>query len=63
MSEPNYHATKYFSETFLAIEMRKTKAKLNKTVYLGLHILEVSETLQKKLLTAKNKKVIGLMKD
>ena len=63
MSEPNYHATKYFSETFLAIEMRKTKAKLNKTVYLGLHILEVSETLQEKLLTGKNKKVIGLMKD
>ena len=63
MSEPNYHATKYFSETFLAIEMRKTKAKLNKTVYLGLHILGVSETLQEKLLTGKNKKVIGLMKD
>ena len=63
MSEPNYHATKYFSETFLAIEMRKTKAKLNKTVYLDLHILEVSETLQEKLLTGKNKKVIGLMKD
>ena len=63
MSEPNYHATKYFSETFLAIEMRKTKAKLNKTVYLGLHILEVSETLQEKLLTGKDKKVIGLMKD
>ena len=63
MSEPNYHATKYLSETFLAIEMRKTKAKLNKTVYLGLHILEVSQTLQEKLLTGKNKKVIGLMKD
>ena len=63
MSEPNYHATKYFSETFLATEMRKTKAKLNKTVYLGLHILEVSETLQEKLLTGKDKKVIGLMKD
>ena len=34
--EPNYHATKWFSENLLAIEMKKTKAKMNKSVYLGL---------------------------
>ena len=36
VSEPNYHATKWFSENVLAIEMRKTKVKMNKPVYLGL---------------------------
>ena len=27
VSKPNYHATKWFSENLLAIEMRKTKVK------------------------------------
>ena len=34
--EPNYHTTKWFSENLLAIEMKKTKGKMNKPVYLGL---------------------------
>ena len=34
--EPNYHTTKWFSENLLAIEMKKTKGKMNKSVYLGL---------------------------
>ena len=45
VSEPNYHTTKWFSENLLAIEMKKTKVKLNKLVYLGLSILEISKTL------------------
>ena len=45
VSEPNYHATKRFSETLLAIEMKKIKVKMNKSVYLGLSILEISKTL------------------
>ena len=45
VSEPNYHATKWFSENLLAIEMKKTKVKLNKSIYLGLSILEISKTL------------------
>ena len=45
MSEPNYHTTKCFSEDLLAIEMKKIKVKLNKLVYLGLSILEISKTL------------------
>ena len=45
VSEPNYHATKWFSENLLAIEMKKTKVKINKPVYLGLSILEISKTL------------------
>ena len=36
VSEPNYHTTKYFSENLLAIEMKKTKAKMNKPAYLGM---------------------------
>ena len=45
VSEPNYHATKWFSENLLAIEMKKTKVKMNKSIYLGLSILEISKTL------------------
>ena len=44
-SETNYHATKYFSENLLAIEMEKTKVKMNKPVYLGMSILDISKTL------------------
>ena len=29
-SEPNYHAAKYFPENLIAIEMKKTKVKMNK---------------------------------
>ena len=45
VSEPNYHTTKWFSENLLAIEMKKTKVKMNKPVYLGLSMLEISRTL------------------
>ena len=45
VSEPNSHTTKWFSENLSAIEMKKTKLKMNKLVYLGLSILEVSKTL------------------
>ena len=45
VSEPNYHTTKWFSENLLAIEMKKTKVKMNKSVHLSLSILEISKTL------------------
>ena len=45
VSEPNYHTTKYFSENLLAIEIRKTKILMNKPVYLGQAILDISKTL------------------
>ena len=45
MSQPNHHTTKWFSENLLAIEMKKIKVKMNKPVYLGLSILEISKTL------------------
>ena len=34
-SEPNYHTTKYFSENLMAIEMKKTKVKMNKLIDLS----------------------------
>ena len=45
VSEPNYQTTKWFSENLLAIEMKKIKVKMNKPVYLGFSILEISKTL------------------
>ena len=45
VSEPNYHTTKQFSENLLVIEMKKTKVKMNKPVYLGMSILDISKTL------------------
>ena len=44
-SEPIYPITKYFSENMMAIEMKKTKVKMNKPIYLGMSILDISKTL------------------
>ena len=44
-SELNYHTIKYFSENLLAIEMKKTKVKMNKAIYLGMSILYISKAL------------------
>ena len=45
VSEPNYHTTKRFSEKLLVIEMKKAKVKMNKPVYFGMSLLDVSKTL------------------
>ena len=45
VSEPNYHTTKHFSKNLLAIEMKMTKVKMNKPVYLGMSILDISQIL------------------
>ena len=45
VSEPNYHAINLISEDLSIIEMKKTKLKMNKPIYLGLSILEISKTL------------------
>ena len=45
VSEPNYHTTKHFSENLIAIEMKKTKVKINKPIYLDASILDISKTL------------------
>ena len=45
VSKPNYHTINLISEDLSIIEMKKTKVKMNKPIYLGLSILEISKTL------------------
>ena len=45
VSEPNYHTMNYISENLSVIEMKRAKVKMNKPIYLGLSILEISKTL------------------
>ena len=44
-SEPNYQSTKYISKDLLVMEMRKTELRLNKPIYLGQAILDLSKYL------------------
>ena len=45
VSEPNYHTINIISEYLSIIEMKKTKLKMNKPIYVGLSILEISKIL------------------
>ena len=45
VSEPNYHTINYISEDLSIIDMNKTKVKMNKPIYLGPSILEISKIL------------------
>ena len=45
VSEPNLHTRKFFADNLLAIEMKKTVILMNRPVYLGLSILEISKIL------------------
>ena len=45
VSEPNYHTINLISENLSIIEMKKTKIKMNKPIYLGSSILEISKIL------------------
>ena len=45
VSEPNYHTINLISEDLSIIEMKKTKVKMKKLIYLGLSILKISKIL------------------
>ena len=45
VSEPNYHSCKKFSDHLMAIEMKKTRVKMNKPLYLSMSILDISKML------------------
>ena len=45
VSEPNYHASKCISKDLMIIEMRKVEVKMNKPIYLGQALLDISKTL------------------
>ena len=44
-SEPNYHSAKYISKDLLIMEMKKVEVKMNKPIYLGQAILDISKTI------------------
>ena len=45
VAKPNYERRKIFSENFLSVHMKKTSLKMNKPIYLGMCILELSKTI------------------
>ena len=45
VSEPNYRTINYSSEDLSIIEMNKTRVKMNKPIYLGLPMLDISKIL------------------
>ena len=44
-SEPNYHFTKCISKNLLVMKMKKTEVKMNKPIYLGQAVLDISKKL------------------
>ena len=44
-SKPNYHSTKYILKDLLIMDMRKTEVTMNKPIYVGQAILDISKTL------------------
>ena len=45
VSKPNYHTMNLISENLSIIEMEKVKVKMNKPIYLGLSVLEISKII------------------
>ena len=45
VSEPNYHSHKKSSDNLMAIEMKKTRVKMTKPLYLGISISDISKML------------------
>ena len=44
VSEPNHHSHKTFLEHLIAIEMKKTRVKMTKPIYLCMSTLDISKT-------------------
>ena len=45
VSEPNYHSHKKISKHLMAMEMKQTRVKMTKSLYLGMSIFDISKTL------------------
>ena len=48
VSEPNYHSCQNISDHLMEIEIKKTRVKMNKPLYLGMPTLDISKTLMSK---------------
>ena len=44
-AKPNYESRKIFNENLVSVHMKKTSLTMNKPVYLGMSILDISKTL------------------
>ena len=45
VAKPNYRGRKIFSENFVSVHIKKTRLTMNKPVYLGMCILDLSKTI------------------
>ncbi|XP_043468340.1 uncharacterized protein LOC122502385 [Leptopilina heterotoma] len=45
ISKPNFHSRAIFNENLVAVELRKMEVLMNKPLYVGLTVLDVSKTL------------------
>ena len=45
VAKPNYRSRKIFSENLVSVHMKKTSLTMNKPIYLGMCILELSKTI------------------
>ncbi|XP_057308181.1 uncharacterized protein LOC130646062 [Hydractinia symbiolongicarpus] len=69
--KPNFKGENYFSSHLMGVEMGKAEVKMNKPVYTGQAIIDMSKIAisaygkddGRPLPIGKNKKVVGLMKD
>ena len=43
VSEPNYHTMKIIDNNLAIIEMKKVRVRMNKPIYLGMSILDISK--------------------
>ena len=43
VNQPNFYSSIWFSNNLLAIEMKKVKVKMNKPIYLGMSIIDISK--------------------
>ena len=45
IAKPNFHNLTIFDENFIAVQLERTEVKMNKPIYVGLSILDLSKTL------------------
>ncbi|XP_051170478.1 uncharacterized protein LOC127287531 [Leptopilina boulardi] len=45
IAKPNFHTRAIFNENLIAVELKKTEVYMNKPIYIGLSVLDISKTL------------------